>query len=164
MKLKSKSGFSLIETIVYLAVVSLVLGVTMNLLFTILGAREGIRPREIVEGEAAFSLEKMTFWIRRAEAIDSPSDQGERLVLEMKDEDINPIEFEIRDGRLVLGEGEEQWHQLTTDRVEITNLQFNNLTPSEAPGVVRVTLRLKPIPQLGGRPELEVRTTATLRE
>lgn len=164
MKVKYKNGFSLIETVVYLAVVTLVLGVIMNLYFTVLGAREEIRPREIIEGETRFSLNKIIFWTRRADAIISPSDQGEVLKLEMEDEDINPVEFEIRDKRLVLRKGGKQWQELTTDRVEITNLVFRNLTPSESPGVLRTTLRLKPIPALGGRPEVEVRTTTTLRE
>lgn len=158
-----QEGFSLIETIVYLGIVTLVLGLTMNLYFNILGARERIRPREIIKGEADFSIERMAFWTQRAESIVAPSDQGERLELEMKNDNLNPVQIEIRDKRLALKKGGNEWQKLTTDRIEVTELLFKNLTPTGSPGVLRITLTLRPIPALGGRPKLELQTTVNIR-
>lgn len=162
-KFSRQEGFSLVETIVYVSLTVVVLVVGINLLFTILGSREEIRPRRIVEDESSFVLENIAYFVRQSEAVFSTTSTS-TLVLKMADDSLDPTQFSLKDQKVAIKQGEDPWRYITSDQVEVLKLEFEDLTPEESPGVVRIILRLKPIPALGGRPEIEVKTTAMARE
>ena len=123
MKLK---GFTLLEVVLYIALISIVLvAVTYFTWDIIYGGVKTFAVRE-VQQNARFAIERLTFEIKKAEGVDSIA--TDFVVL---DNGIDPdvtLRFDVPNKKITIQEGAGPQQDLTTNDVEVTNGRFTYLS------------------------------------
>ncbi len=137
-------GFTYVEAIIYLGVVSLLIGTVGALagLTARSSGREAVR-RE-VEEQGRQAMEIMTRTVRNASAIVSPAAASESssLSVSVDSEPASPTVFSFASGAVVATEGAGAAVPLTSANVTASGLSFQNLSRAGTPGTVRISFVL----------------------
>ena len=138
-------GFTLIESIIYMAVVSILLISAGAIITNILFGKAKYTAEEEVGQNARFIMEKITAEIRNAMAINQPDPglAGGELSLDVSSVAENPIIFQLTGGKVQIKRGGGGGIDLSSDEVEITNLQFLNVSLASESGAVRIQMTIK---------------------
>lgn len=150
-------AFTLIELIIYIAIVGLILVVASTFAWQIIQGNIKLSAYREVEQNANFAMEKIAKAIQNSSKIVQPEDPGDEtdyLFLRMPDPAKTLTEFKIFDGKITMSEGAAGPYPLTTDRVEVTNLKFTNLSYEDTPGTVRIEMTIEHL-NPGGRSEYQ---------
>ncbi|WKZ26363.1 MAG: prepilin-type N-terminal cleavage/methylation domain-containing protein [Candidatus Paceibacterota bacterium] len=109
---KTKSGFSLIEMVIYIAIMALILVVVVNTLSVMILSQKKIKNHRVIEHSSSVALERLTREIKSSKRIDFDqsvfgSNPG-RLVLEVENliGESREIEFFVEDSILKFRDGE----------------------------------------------------------
>jgi len=131
------SGFTLLELILYIAIVSAVTISIVMFSFTVMDARDETFAIQEVHANSRMALEEISARVRAASSINVgasvfDSDPGV-LSLTMQDAQKDPtvITLDADDGALEITEGASSPILVTSDEVKVTNLLFSNLTPAQ---------------------------------
>ncbi len=146
-KPKVCQGFTLIEFIVYIAIVVVILVVSLQFGWEIIFGNIKAQAQREVQQNLRVAMEKMARIIEEASSINSPApgNSAGSLSLEIADLNRNPTVFEVVNGKLYLRTGVEEPYELTNNRVKVSNLQFTNLSYPDNPGVIQVKLKIEHI-------------------
>lgn len=145
------SGFTLIETLIYIAIFSMLVGAFATFALSINSSR--LRTQDILEvnEQGAGLVRIITQSIRNTETIGTPSvgESGEMLIVGESD----PTIFSLNNGTMFVEEGTSPAIALTNNKVKVSNLVFSNLSRPLTPGVVQIRFTLSNIPSStqGGR-------------
>lgn len=137
---KKQKGFTLIETLLYLALsvimVALIGGIGVNVLTTLASAKA----EEELQYNAQFITEKIRMLVSEAEGIDAPLSGATSTVLSlaMSNSAKNPTTIEVVDGRVFIQEGSETPQVLSGSSVVVSALTFSNVTNAGGVGAVRI--------------------------
>lgn len=149
-----KSAFTLIESIIYMAVVSIV---TVGMVQFSIGAmstgEKSHATQEVIQN-AYFAMDVMRRTIQSAESVSAVS-LGE-LVLSMEDSTKNPTLLNLEERILKIKEGLNESIALTSKAVEVTDLQFIDLSSSNRTQSIQVVMTLNN--------EFTLQSTASVRE
>lgn len=170
---KLHRGFTLIETLIYIAVVGMT--VTSLVLFTVSLSNSRTKTYVVQEVHAntRVALDTMERTIRNAESVEVASstfgvDPGV-LVLRMADplKDPTVIQLDADDGALIISEGEGDAVSLTSSQAVVQNLVFTNLTASSSREHIRIEMTMG-FKNLGDRVEYtytqDVQTAVSVRK
>lgn len=137
----SQKGYTLIELLLYVAVTgSLLISVSY---FFGTAAEARIKNQSVSEvnihGELA--MEYLTQTIRNASSISAPlaGASSASLTLVVPTGGLSPTTFDLTSTTLQVKEGAAAYVALTSDKVQITNLFFKNLSRPATPGLVQVS-------------------------
>ena len=145
-RLSYNSGFTLIETLIYAALVSVVIGMILMVTFQIVSGSRGLNEKIFMEDEASFLLRKIEWATAGASAINSPiSGQSSSDTLSVDKFEIdptdNPIVFSVSDGDLLMREGTGSEVRLNSPLLTIENATFTHIAATgTAPEGVKVEL------------------------
>src|SRR3989344_1999518 len=109
-KLCFRSGFSIIEMLIYIAILVLMLAVVMNTIVAVTRSERVIKSLRQIEDSAVLAIERVGREVRGADEIDAGSStlgsHPGRLVLDGLDDagGARTVEFYLSDGRLLLKE------------------------------------------------------------
>ena len=172
-KLFQKS-FTLIEILVYIAVLSIVIVTIVS--FVLWSVRSNTKAkvmREVLDN-ARRAMEIMTYEIKEAESIYSPTSifdsQPGQLSLETskylpEGERTSYIDFYLCNNRLCFKKESQDSIVLTTDNVEVSNLVFTKIITGDTPSI-QIDLKID-YENPANRPEYQasvnLRSTASLR-
>lgn len=134
-------GFTLLEMILYLAILStLVFGIAsfVNLISV---ARVKNQTITEVEGQALQIMEIMTQAIHNAESITTPTFGQNQNNLSLLDSNNNTVEFGLADGVVTVDRGVGPV-SLNNDRVALSNLEFKNLSRSGTRDIIQINFTL----------------------
>jgi len=137
----NKKGFSLVEMLIYIAILVLMLFVIVNILQTMVSSQRTLKTSKALENSGIFSLERMVREIRNAENVNTlQSALGNNpgvLVLSGTDEDGNPrtVKFLISGGLLTVEENGVSEGALTQVGTNITSLIFNHIITDNSEAV-----------------------------
>jgi len=160
-------GFTLIEFLIYIAIVGTVLLVTGAIGFNVLFGKAKLMAIEEVSQNARFTMERIAMSVRNAETIQSPvpGASDSVLALKMADKTKNPTSFRLSDGSFKESPG--AFVNLTSSETMVTALQFSNISYPNTPGTIRIQMTLQYTNPLN-RPEYRFSkifyTTATIRK
>ncbi len=143
----STKGFSLVEMLFYIAILSIALLAVTETLLAVTRSYGTLRSAQRIEQDAASSLDRMTREIRDASAItDSGStfdaNPGE-LLLSTTDASSTPrtVDFYLSNGQLMLKENGSVSGGLTGVKTTVANLVFRKITTARSKGVkIELTL------------------------
>ncbi len=142
--LHKKYAFTLVELLLYIALAGGMLIVISTLYWTLIQAK--IKNQTIAEvGQQGIqTMQIITQAIRNAEAITIPTngDSGSTLSLSMSNAEQNPTIFDLSNGTLRITEGVGSAISLTSDRVIVSNLTFENISRIDTPGTIQIQLTL----------------------
>ncbi len=137
-----QKGFTLIELIIYIGIVTVVLLAVINFGFEIIYGNVKSQAIREVQQNSRFVMEKIARIIEEASAINSPSpgNSADILSLEMANPNLNPTIFSVFDNKLRITQGVTGPYELTNNRVTVTDLQFTNLSYTDTPGTVQIEM------------------------
>lgn len=140
-KLQAKNGFTLIELLLYVAIVSVLVFTIAALFMLIFQTRVKNQTVASVEAEGDLAIGVITQTIRNASTVTVPAvgSSGASLTLTVSDGTKSPTVFDLSGGRIRITEGAGTAVNLTSSRVNVTLLNFQNLSRSSTPNTVRVT-------------------------
>lgn len=146
IKIKEKKGFTLIEFLIYGAIVSLLIGSLVVIGVNVSEGRARIEVMENINYDAGVAFSRITYYIRRAEGVNNlnPGEEADELSLEMSSSDMNPTIFAVNEeGGLTFKVGDNDSARLTGSNIEVTSLIFTNLSGGKNKETVRVEMSLK---------------------
>lgn len=138
-------GFTLIEVLIYSAILVIILGGILVTFYSILGTSDSLRYRiELVEN-SKFLEQKFRWAITGAAQIDSPVIGGTSATLSLNKPGVaNPLIFDLDNGMVRIASGSETPIPLTNSFVIVTSLSFENYSFSgNTQNTVRVRVDLE---------------------
>ena len=164
----SAAGFSLVEMLFYIAILSLALLVVTETLLIMVRSYGSLRAAQQIAQDASLSLERMMREIRDANGTtDAESVLGlhpGELFLSTTDARGAPrtVEFSLSNGQLVLKENGVQSGALTSTKTSITNMVFRKIVTARSKGV-KIELSMRSGAGSAARSE-NFHATAVLRD
>ena len=147
--LKANSGFTLIESLIYVALIGLVVSGFISFSLSISDLRNKNYVTQEVQANARTALNLITQKILSANSVNIGSsifgsDPGE-LSLSMTNESKNPtiINLNVDNGILQITEGLSSAVAVTSNKVKITNLVFANLTSTGEKENIRIQMTVE---------------------
>lgn len=135
-------GFTLIEFLIYVAVVALVLIFITGFLWDIILGNVKETSWQEVQQNSRFALTKISQETKKATGVNSPlpGNSANSLSLIMADPNLDPTVFDIADGKLRITQGTSGPYEITSDQVIVTNLSFTNLSYQDTPGTIQIEM------------------------
>lgn len=134
-----RKGFTLIEILIYTALLGMIMGAAILITKSSLEARAKNRSALILNENMHFAITRLEARVHAAIDITAPaSGSANSLTLSMTDSSKNPTVFNLSGGVLKITESSGNATALTSDEIEITNLTFTRLTGT--PTAVRIQL------------------------
>jgi len=121
--MKNQKGFTLIELIVYLALVSVFLSGAIFFTWDVIYGREKAFQQQVVEQNGRAAPSRIAYEIRRAKDIQSVA--GNQIVL---DNDGSTTTIVLLEGAIQITTGGAGHYDLTSNQVKVTSLSFTDLT------------------------------------
>ena len=139
LKPKEKS-FTLMEILVYIAVLGLVIGTVSSFLIWSIHSNTKAKVMRETLDNARRTMEIMSYEIREAKSIYTPTTTSNQLSLETihylpEGEKNTFIDFYLCDNRLCLKKESQNPIALTSDRVEVNNLVFTRVITGNIPSI-----------------------------
>lgn len=138
MKFRCQKGGTLIELILYVALISTILTSVSTFLIFVLEGRVKNTLIQETYGQASFAVEVINKSIKEAEEIINPLQSGtsNSLVLVVSGETIT---FDLSNGKIEMTRGIGLPTSLTNEDLIITNLNFNNYSKDDTSGIIQTT-------------------------
>lgn len=154
--MKNNRGFTLIELLLYISIASIIVFTIASLLRFTLESRVKNQTIAEVEQQGSQVMQLITQTIRTAKAINSPTlgNSASSLSLEVEDEASNPTVFDLSTGAIRIKEGTGIAVNLTSSKVSVSNLNFQNLSRANTPNTIKVNFTINHI-NSSGRNEYE---------
>ena len=168
--LKNKyKGTGFIELIIYMAVAIIMLAAISSFVISNKKMEGSNKAIAEVEFQGADIVSIVTQAVRNSQSINSPAAgvSGSTLSIVTDTAENNPTIFDLSDGKIRIKEGNSSAIELNSDQVEISNLNFQNLADTGAPGSIRISFDIHYL-NPGNKPELNYQKTyydsASLRQ
>jgi len=143
---KYENGFTLIETLIYAVLISLVIGLTLLVAFQVVSGSRRLNAKIFLEEEASFILKKIEWAIAGTSVINSPtSGSTSDTLLSIDKFEIppteNPIVFTITNGDITIKRGSGSEVLLNSSILNINNATFTHIAATgTTPAGIKVEL------------------------
>ena len=164
---RCRRGFTVIETVIYTAVLAIVAGIVVEILVGMTRASARVQLARRINHSAEISLERLTREIRNAQSVNTSNSvfntHPGRLFLNTLDSSGTPttMDFTLSSNTLRITEGGSSVSDLTPKRIEVTGLVFRPFNTVVSQGV-KVELELSALQGTATRTEMFY-TSAVLR-
>jgi len=138
---KSDAGFTLLETVIYIALLSIIISAVLGSVYQIIEGSDKINSKINTEAEAHFLLRKIEWALTGISAVNLPvlASTGTTLSVNKVDFSGNPLIFDFNSGNVRLSRGGAAPIILNSGNVTIGDVQFHHVASSgfspEAVGV-----------------------------
>lgn len=141
VKTKQQSGYTLLELLLYVAIVGTLLISITAFFGMVADARVKNQSVSEVNDQGTAVMDSLTQTIRNATSITAPAaaGSGASLTLVVPTGSLSPTVFSLNGTTLQVTEGTGSAVALTSNDVQITSLTFKNLTRSGTSGIVQVS-------------------------
>jgi Tfp pilus assembly protein PilW len=142
-----KSGFTIIELLLYVAISSIILLVSSLFFLTLLEARTKNQVIAEVEQQGIQIMQIITQTIRNADTINSPTigTSGASLSVNTTISSTTPSVFDLSSGVIRIKEGTNAVINLSNSKVVVSNLSFSNLSRASTPGVIKISFTISAV-------------------
>lgn len=142
---KFVTGFTLVEILVYIAILGIVGSIAANLFIDFLGSYTKIKVKKEILAGSRLALDDIVFEIKHAKSIYTTASSTSQLSLETllnppADESATYVDFYIDNGMIMRKKEGQNPESLTSNRIEITNLNFTYLGAAADPSSVKIDI------------------------
>ncbi len=153
----NSKAFTLVEALIGIFILSLIVVLLGSLTVWLLRSNIRIQVETEVLENVQAAIQRMTYEIREADSIYSPTSGSSQLSLETntyppEGETFSYVDFFLCNGRLCEKQEGESPVALTSEKVEVTNLQFNYFGTSTPSVQVKLTAKYQ---NPSGNPEYD---------
>jgi|SRR3989344_5203331 len=143
----NKKGFTLIELLLYIGLSAGMLLAISIFLSVILQSRVDNQVVSEVEQQGWQVMNVITQTVRNSDVINSPAlgGSGLQLSLNVPNVSLSSTVFSLSGASILITEGSNSPVNLTSSRIEASNLNFDNLSIISTPGTIRISFTLKHI-------------------
>ncbi len=141
----SRKGFTLIETVLYVTILSIIIGFSILIFYQVLSSEVQNRLRRETETEADFLMRKIIWALTGAQTISQPAASASSSVLTISKYNFpaNPLTFDLSAGAARLSRAGGQSVPLTSSNVQVARLIFYHTASSSwQPESIRFTLSI----------------------
>lgn len=140
----NKKGFTLIEILIYIAIIGVVISGFIAFALSITGSRDKNYVVQEVQANGRMALDLISQKIKAANDVVSPGEgnSGSSLELDMPSPDAN-LTFSLSNGILNATETGSDPVLVTSDEVNVTNLTFTNLAPATEKDNIRIEMNIE---------------------
>ena len=158
--LPTSKGFTLVETLLYVSIVSVMLLVMSAFLFLILQSRTKFQTISEVDQNGIQVMQAISQTIRNAKQINIPAQgaTGATLSLEVENAGKTPTIFNSSGSSIQIKEGTNATISLTSSKISVSGLEFQNVSKTNTPGIVKFQFTLSHI-NPSGRQEYDYSKT-----
>lgn len=141
---KKNTGFTLIELMLYIGIVSIFIVIVFQFVFMFIDARTKNQTISEVENQGAQALNQITQIIRNSQDINSPAkgSSATSLSLDVLDPAKDPTIIELVSGILRIKEGSGDYINLTNDYITVSNLSFQNVSKNKNKGIIKINFTI----------------------
>ena len=136
---KKQRGFTLVELLVYFGLFSILLVVINSLFITSLEQQTQDLARSALQQESEYILSRLKYDIYNADAVTLPADVGDQSQSLVLVKNGSSSAYALAGERLTITSGGETWF-LTSSRVDVSNLQFQNQSGSDLSQTIGITV------------------------
>lgn len=130
-KKTKQSGYTLLEAVIYLAILVMVILVVIGLLIVMISGQERVRMVRDINRSGALVLEKISREIRKADSVNLAGPNSIELV-NINDEGVmESIQFYGQEDNLWFGDGDAQ-DSLLVENVVLSNLNFTQIDSGDS--------------------------------
>jgi hypothetical protein len=142
---KSDGGFTLIEALIYSALLALFLGASILFASNVLGASGKVTERNEILANQEFVEKKLNWIVGQSNEILAPISGASGSILTLDGEDINlyPATFSVSNDKLMLNLSGNGNVPITTDRVKVSAFSVAHVSNQTSVPAIRVTLTLQ---------------------
>lgn len=138
--IKLNSGFSLVETMVNLGIFSLIILSIISFFTWSITIYSKIQAMDQVTKNINIALSTMVYEIREAESIYYPTSSSTQISIKTRhnapdNEEFSFVDIYLCGTNVCIKREDEDVEELTSDQVEVTDLQFTYISTSTAPSV-----------------------------
>ncbi|MBN1617774.1 hypothetical protein JW887_00325 [Candidatus Dojkabacteria bacterium] len=139
-RISNNFGFTLIETLVYIALSAMITVTIVLFLLMILGGRQRATAISEVDSLGNQMMYQLEYSIKNSDGINSPlpGASEDSLSLIFDDPEQNPTYYYIDNSALVVSEAALDSVSLTSSRVVVSDVSFTNLTLSNSPTIIKI--------------------------
>jgi len=165
---KNKAGFTLLEVLIYVAILSLVLLLVSSFIFYLTLSNSQSRADREVGENARRVLEQITYEINGAKSIYTPTTSASQLSLETVNylpdgESTTYVDFFICGTQVCLKKESQNPIPLTSDNVQVDLLEFIQVSTNGSQSIkINLTVKSKSIIN-NFQPSIDITSTASLR-
>jgi len=141
----SLTGFSLIETIIYAALFSVVIGLVVGAVYQITQSNEDLARNITTETEAQFLIRKIEWVLNSVSVVNLPTEglTGNTLSVDRLNYSENPIIFDLDSGDVRIKRGVANPVTLNSSNVLVSSLEFEHLAPMlYRPAAVKISFNV----------------------
>lgn len=137
---KNIKGFTLIEVLLYLAMLSVFIVVIASFWQGLMDVTQKGKAMNTVNTEGQFMMTKILQKIRESESITSPLAGNSASSLNLANQNLvlNPTIMEFNNGSIRISEGVTPFASLNSGEVVVSNVSFTNNTATNSKGLIRV--------------------------
>ncbi len=142
-RVREITGFTLIEAIIYIALISIMLGFTVLTISQMMDAQSRLKSKIEIDVETDFVLRKMNWALTNALAINQPliNSSSSVLSIDKNGGSENPLVFDLASGSIRLSRGGGAANVLNNQYVTINQLSFEHFAASGTiPEALRTTI------------------------
>lgn len=141
---KHQQGYTLIELLLYVAIVGSLLTGVVAFFGVVVDARVKNQSVTEVNEQGSFALDYVAQTIRNASSITSPTigTTASALTVVVPTASLSPTIFSLSSGVLQVKEGTAAAVNLTGSKVQVTAFSVKNLSRASTPGLVQISLTL----------------------
>ena len=134
------NGFSLLETLLYLSLLTILVGGIVTFMYTMIEANIKVKTISTANDEASHTLTLMTQYIRNAQSVNSLS--VDTLSLNTFDTPNSPAVFSLVNNTIVLSLGGNGIVALTSPAVKVSNLTFTNVAVPNSKNLIKISFKM----------------------
>lgn len=160
-------GFTLIEIIIYVALLSLTIGFILVAIYQILDSKTGVLARTSVEEEANFLMKKIKWAMANVDAINQPAAAATSTTLSVNKFNFpaNPVAISISGFDANISYAGNPAVILNSEDIAVKNLVFENVSGGGNPAVkIKLSVEYRPNDLKTTKPSTTIETTIYLRK
>lgn len=147
LKIKKSAGFTLMEILVYIAVLAVIISIVFSFFLWASYSSNKTKASKEVLNSSRRAMEIMSFEIKGAKSIYTPTSGMAQLSLETgrylpEGENSSYIDFYLCDGRLCLKKEDQDPVAFTSDKVEVKNLEFILISATSTAPSIQISLKI----------------------
>lgn len=146
---KNNRGFTLIETIIYTALFSVIISLVIGAVYQIIEGSDDLQKNIIRDAEAHFLMRKIEWALTGISAINLPAagSTGALLSVNKVNYSQNPVVFDLDSGNLRIKKGVNDPVVLNSTNVTVSDLQFQHLAAGlYRPAAIKTTFKVNSEP------------------